>query len=64
MICYQFKLRKMLPSWLFDWQSGIVGTGARRGEIGVLVLKQPGARDEDAVVVVRWRDWVALHGTH
>jgi hypothetical protein len=56
----QFKLRRSLPSWLFAWLGGIVATAERTGRIGVLVLKQPRMRDDDALVVVRWGDWVAL----
>ena len=34
----------------------------RAGKVGVLVLKRPRMLDEEAVVIVRWKDWVALHG--
>jgi hypothetical protein len=61
--CFQFKLRRSLPVWLWTWLAGIVGTAAKTNRIGVLVLKRPRMRDEDALVVVRWRDWVDLHGT-
>jgi hypothetical protein len=59
---YQLKVRRMLPAWLWAWLAGIQGAGQRTGKVGVLVLKQPGMRDTDAVVVLSWRDWVALHG--
>src|SRR5260221_2144964 len=62
MFCFQFKLRRMIPSWLFAWLGGIVATAARHNKIGVLVLKAPRMEDGDAVVLVRWRDWVDLHG--
>lgn len=62
MFCYQLKVRRVIPSWLGLWMDGICGTAARTGRVGVLVLKRPGERDEDAVVCVRWRDWVDLHG--
>lgn len=58
---YQFKLRRTLPVWLWDWLSGIVST-AGDGQVGVLVLKRPRERDGEALVVLRWRDWVELHG--
>lgn len=60
--CYQLKVRRAIPGWLWDWLAGIQGTGQRRGKAGVLVLKRPRERDEDAVVVLSWRDWVELHG--
>ena len=60
--CFQFKLRRMLPSWLFAWLAGIVATAARDGKVGVLVLKTPRMQDGEAIALVRWRDWVDLHG--
>jgi hypothetical protein len=62
MFCFQFKLRRMLPAWLFTWLGGIVATAQRAGKVGVLVLKLPRMADADALVVLRWRDWVDLHG--
>jgi hypothetical protein len=63
MFCFQFKLRRMLPAWLFAWLGGIVATAERTGKIGVLVLKIPRMADADAMVVLRWRDWIDLHGS-
>ena len=60
--CYQLKVRRMIPAWLSAWLVGIQGAAAKRGKCGVVVLKRPRERDEDAVVVLAWRDWVALHG--
>ena len=37
-------------------------TAAKQGKAGVLVLKQPGQRDTDALVILSWKDWTALHG--
>jgi len=62
LFCFQFKLRRALPTWIFAWLSGIVGAARRRGKVGVLVLKTPGMEDRDALVIVRWSDWVDLHG--
>ena len=59
---YQCKLRKGVPAYLRDWLSGIVEAGARRGSVGVVVWKAPNARDDDAVVLLRLRDWEDLHG--
>lgn len=61
MFAYQFKLRRM-PSWLFLWVAGICASARVSGRIGVVVLKQPNMRDTDALVVLRWSDWVDLHG--
>jgi hypothetical protein len=59
---YQAKLRRSLPRWIFDWISGICATAATQDRIGVLVLRVPKMRDDDALVVLRWKDWRDLHG--
>ena len=60
---YQAKLRRGLPSYLREWLRGIVAAGERSGgATGVVVWKAPNARDDDAVVVLRLKDWQALHG--
>ena len=59
---YQAKLRRGLPSYLRDWLRGIVAAGERSGTTGVVVWKAPRALDDDAVVVLRLKDWQALHG--
>jgi hypothetical protein len=62
LFCFQFKLRRVFPDYLWTWLDGIVGRAATSGKVGVLVIKKPHQRDSDALVVVRWRDWVDLHG--
>ena len=59
---YQAKLRRGLPSYLREWLRGIVAAGERLNAVGVVVWKAPHARDDDAVVVLRLKDWQALHG--
>ena len=61
--CYQFKLGRSQPSYLRAWLAGIVAAGAARrpGKVGVVVWKPKGARDGDALVLLRWSDWLALH---
>ena len=59
---YQCKLRRGLPSYLRDWLRGIVSAGERSGATGVVIWKQPNARDDDAVVVLRLKDWQDWHG--
>jgi hypothetical protein len=58
--CFQFKLRRSLPQWLFTWLTGIVESAEQTKRIGVLVLKRPRERDDDALVVMRWLDWVQI----
>lgn len=62
MFCFQFKKRASLPTWLWDWLGGIIQTAMRDNKVGVLVLKPPGTEDRDALAIVRWSDWVDLHG--
>jgi hypothetical protein len=61
--CYQLKVRRMLPAWLWRWLLGVQATAARTDRVGVLLLKLPRQQDSDALVVMSWRDWRDLHGT-
>ena len=60
----QCKLRNGQPSYLKDWLAGIVATAKTRGKVGIVVWKEPGRGkdDGDALVVMRLRDFVDLHG--
>lgn len=62
MFAFQFKLRRSFPGWLWEWLAGIQGAAKASGRVGVLVLKKPRQRDAEALVVLSWGDWVALHG--
>lgn len=59
---FQFKLRKVLPTYLCEWLAGIRGTGQRQGKTGVLVVKRPRQRDVDALVILSWGDFIDLTG--
>lgn len=63
MFCFQLKVRRSLPTWLFTWLSGIVATASRTNRIGVLVLNLPRKPRRGALVILRWDDWVSLHGS-
>ena len=63
LFAFQFKLRRVIPEWLFTWLAGIVAHAEPKGKVGVLVLKKPRQKDEEAVVVLRWKDWIDLHGS-
>lgn len=60
----QCKVRKGQPSYLREWLAGIVQTATDRNRIGVVVWKESGRGrpDGEALVVLRLKDWVALHG--
>jgi hypothetical protein len=64
MFCVQAKLRRGMPGYLRDWLDGICGVAKRSDRIGLVVWREPGRgkTDDDAVVLIKWRDWVALHG--
>jgi len=64
----QCKLRIGQPSYVKRWLADIVATASSRGRIGVVVWKEPGhgvrgGADANALVVMRWIDFVELHGT-
>ncbi len=59
---YQAKLGRRMPAYLRAWLRGIRSSGARRSRVGVVVWRPLGARDDDAVVVLSWKDWRELHG--
>ena len=59
---YQCKLRRGLPSYLREWLRGIVAAGGRKNATGVVVWKAPREKDDDAIVVLRLKDWQQLHG--
>ena len=61
--CYQAKLRRGVPSYLRSWLRGIVSASERKGSIGIVVWKAPNGRDDDAVVLLRLKDWADLHGS-
>lgn len=58
----QVKLRKALPAWLWRWLDGIVGTARQERKIGILILRKPRMEDADALVVLKYSDWIDLHG--
>jgi hypothetical protein len=58
----QAKCRRNLPAWLWSWLGGIVQQAVGTGRIGILVLRQPGMRNDDSLVVLRFGDFVSLVG--
>jgi hypothetical protein len=58
----QLKLRNSLPDWLFDWLGGIVADAKPAGKVGILLLRLPRQKDADALVVMRYSDFLELHG--
>lgn len=58
----QMKLRKAIPKCIREWSDSICETATKSGKVGVVIVKEPRKRDEDALVIVRYRDWLDLHG--
>jgi hypothetical protein len=59
----QAKRRRKLPTWLWEWLNGICATAKPHDKIGVMILAKPGQRDCDGLVVLRYDDFVRLHGS-
>lgn len=62
MFAYQAKLGYGFPAYLRTWLDQIRGKARDTGQIGVVVWRAKGMRNADALVCLRWDDWVALHG--
>lgn len=62
MFAFQMKLGRRMPAYLGEWLRGITGTAERKGKVGVVVWKPLYARDAEAVVVLRLKDFQDLHG--
>ena len=64
----QCKLRIGQPDYLKRWLRDIVAAAKTRNRVGVVVWKEPGEHgargvgDDNALVVMRWADFVDLHG--
>lgn len=58
----QSKLRRTLPEWLWAWLNPIASEAAAQGRVGILVLRKPRMRNDDSLVVMRYADFVSLHG--
>jgi NAD-dependent SIR2 family protein deacetylase len=60
---FQMKLRKAIPKCIREWSDSIHRAAQRAEKIGILIVKEPGKHDDNALVIVRYRDWVELHGS-
>lgn len=60
----QCKLRKGQPEYLTAWLAEVCRTAKARDRVGVVVWKEPGRGKDDAeaLVVMRFADFVDLHG--
>jgi hypothetical protein len=58
----QSKLRATIPAWLGAWLLPIATEARESGRIGILVLRKPRQRNAESLVVLRYDDFLALHG--
>ena len=59
---YQQKHGYKQPSYLAGWLNGIRGTAQKHQKIGIVVWRGKRQKKGDAIVMLKWNDWVALHG--
>lgn len=62
MFAAQVKLGYHEPGYLRSWLTQIVGHAERLGKVGIVIWKPRRVRDENALVILRYADWLALHG--
>jgi hypothetical protein len=58
----QSKHGRSRPGYLRDWLSGICGTAKDAGKIGIVVWSAMREDGDDAIVLMRLRDFQDLHG--
>ncbi len=63
LLCVQHKHGRRRPAFLQAWLRGICGTAQRKGKVGLVVWSMPREAQDDAVVILRLKDFEALHGT-
>lgn len=66
MFIYQAKHRAgEFPVTVARWLERVVARAEAEalGKIGVVVIQKPRAAYADAIVVLRWKDWLDLHGS-
>ena len=52
--------RKAIPKSIYEWSDSISRTASRESTIGVLIVKEPGLRNDNALVNLRYADWLIL----
>lgn len=54
------KVRQEIPKTVRTWADSIARCGKYYGKVPVLVMKAPHQRDDTALVVLRYADWIAM----
>ena len=62
LVCYSHKHSYNQPGYILGWLRAITNFASRKDKLGVVVWHRKGGRMNDSVVVIRFEDWVQLHG--
>ena len=61
-VCGQVKLRKHRPANLTHWLDDVNEDAHRKGKVGVVFWRTPGEDHDQAVVILRYADYLRLCG--
>lgn len=62
LLCIQSKHGRSRPSYLREWLAGICRVAAERQKVGIVIWSTMRERDDEALVILRLRDFEDLHG--
>jgi len=62
LVCYSMKHGYSQPGYILGWLHAICAFAFRREKLGAVIWHKKGGRMKDSVVVMRFEDWVQLHG--
>lgn len=63
LFCGQSKLRKGRPKQVDEWLDKITAQAKDKGKVGLVVWCTPREDRSRGVVLLRYDDWVSLHGS-
>lgn len=59
-IVIEAKFRKYVPKWITDILDQIKNAKYNKGRLKIAVIKEKGRRDDDSIVVMRWKEFLGL----
>ena len=62
LVCFSHKHSYNQPGYMLGWLRAITTFALGRKKIGCIVWHKKGGRMNDSLVVIRFADWVQLHG--
>ena len=64
LICYSHKHGYAQPGYILGWLNAVCGYAERqgKGKLGCVVWQKSGARKKDSLVIMKFSDWIQLHG--